>query len=292
MGGRRLRVLITGGSGMLGSDILPVLERQFEVYAPPRTQLDITDFPKVKQTVEEGKFDWVIHLAALTDLDWCEDHPEIAHRVNAEATGFLAEVSKNAGAKFAYISTSGIFDGKKRNPYTEHDIPSPINVYGKSKYEGEKFVREVFGDKGYLILRVGWLFGGGAQDKKFVGKMFQLLREKEQVLAVNDIVGSPNYSVDIGEAIVKLIEGDFSGIFHIANSGEPASRYDIATAMKEFMNSPTEIIPVSAEKFPTKAPRPPMEAIASVKLEDALGHPMRHWREALEEYIHRLTRTE
>ncbi|MCD6531972.1 dTDP-4-dehydrorhamnose reductase [bacterium] len=283
-----MRVLITGSSGMLGSDILPILGREFDVVAPSHGEMDITDFERVRRAIAEGGFDWVIHLAAITDLDWCEDNPEKAFLVNALATKNIAEICRDTGTKLAYISTSGVFSGQKKTPYTERDIPKPANVYGKSKYEGEKFVQEVLDEGDFLILRVGWLFGSGARDKKFVGKMFDLLRERPKVMAVDDIFGSPNYSIDIGEAIVQLIKGGHSGIFHIANSGEPASRYDIAVAIREFMGSAAEIEPVPASKFPTRAFRPPMEAIDSIRIEDALGKKLRHWRRALEEYVKRL----
>ena len=285
-----MRILITGGSGMLGSDVVPILESEFEVYSPKREELDIKNFEQIRQSILGGGYDWVVHLAALTDLDWCEDNPQEAFLVNAEATRNIAEACRDSRSKLLYISTSGVFCGTKRSPYTEEDIPSPVNVYGRSKYLGEQYVKDTLPEERHLILRIGWLFGGGHKDKKFVRKMFDLLRERPEVMAVEDIVGSPHYSVDIGRTIVEMIKGDFSGIFHVGNSGEPASRYDIAVAIRDLMGVAAEVVPVSANRFPTRAFRPPMEAISVEKAENALGHKLRHWREALAEYIERLKR--
>ena len=285
---KKLKVLIDGSSGMLGTDILPILRKHFEIYAPSRNEMDIVDETAIDRIFSSNRFDWVIHLAASTDLDWCEDNPDEALRINAYGTKNMAEHCARYGVKMIYISTSGVFSGRHKKPYNENDIPEPANVYGKSKYLGEQFVRQILPEQNFLILRVGWLFGGGKNDKKFVGKMFNLIRERPKVYAVRDIFGSPNYSVDIGRTIVELIDSGAYGTFHIANSGEPASRYDVAKSIRDFADVETEVVPVPADKFPTKAFRPPMEAIESIKIEDVLGHRLRHWKDALEEYISRL----
>ncbi len=265
---------------MLGSDVVPILSEKFDVVVPDTNEMDITNREQVFDVLGSQKFDYVLHMAALTDLDWCEDHPKDAKSVNADGTKSIALACREFGAKMIYISTSGIFSGKLGRPYTEDDVPKAANVYGQSKYEGELAVRETLPLERSLILRVGWLFGGGEHDKKFVGKIFQKMRILPKVQAVSNILGSPNYSVDIGNVIRGMIEKDASGLFHIANTGEPASRYDLAVAIRDFAGFDTEIEPVPSSKFPTRAIRPPMEAIASVFL-DKYGFEIRHWRDAL-----------
>lgn len=282
----RVKILITGGNGMLGADVVPILSEKFETVVPTRSELDVTNRENVIKTIRNGGFDWVIHLAALTDLDWCEDHVEETISVNALGTKNIVDACEMAGCRIAYISTSGVFSGNKRTHYTEDDMPAPINIYALSKYLGELAVSAKNEGK-WLILRVGWLFGGGEKDKKFVGKIFNLMKKADKIEAVANIWGSPNYSVDVGELIVKFIEYNAYGLFHVANSGEPASRFDMAVAIKEFLRANVEIQPVGAEKFPTKAKRPRMEAIKSIRLEE-LGIKPRHWKDALGDYIKRL----
>ena len=281
------KILITGGNGMLGSDVVPILAKKFNTIVPDQSSLNITDRNAVLDTIISGSFDLVLHMAALTDLDWCEEHPEDAMNVNARGTRYIAEACEKIGAKMIYISTSGIFSGKLGRPYIETDIPKAANVYGQSKYEGELAVQEILSEDRWLILRVGWLFGGGKNDKKFVGKIFNMMKKLPRVQAVSNIWGSPNYSVDIGNVILKMIEEDVSGLFHIANEGEPASRYDLAVAIRDFAGFSTEIEAVPSSKFPTRAVRPPMEAITSIRLNE-IGFGMRHWRNALKEYVERL----
>ncbi len=285
-----MKILITGGSGMLGSDVVPILSKKFDVVVPDIDEMDITDSERVFDIFDSQKFDYVLHMAALTDLDWCEDHPDEAKSVNANGTKSIALACQKFGAKLIYVSTSGIFSGRLGRPYTEKDIPKTANVYGQSKYEGELAVEETLSQEQWLILRVGWLFGGGENDKKFVGKIFDKMRTLSKVQAVSNIWGSPNYSVDIGNLISKMLENNTSGLFHIANTGEPASRYDLAVAIRDFAGFTTEIEPVPSSKFPTRAVRPPMEAISSVFM-DKYGFEIRHWRDALEEYISRLAKT-
>ncbi len=283
-----MRVLITGGNGMLGSDLVPIFSEVFEIIVPKVEEFDVTKYESIISVMKEGKFDWVLHMAALTDLDWCEEHPDEARKINSKGTENIARACAATGCKMAYISTSGVFSGKLGRPYSEEDMPRPANIYGRTKYEGEKAVEAILPPEKRLVLRAGWLFGGGKADKKFVGKIFNIMRTHTQVQAVADIWGSPNYSVDIAKLLVYMLGNNFFGLFHIANSGEPASRYDMAVAIRDAAGFNSEIEAVPATRFPTKAFRPPMEAIVSVRLEAVTGFSMRHWREALAEYVKRL----
>jgi len=280
------KILVTGSKGMMGSDTIPQLEMEYRVIPTDLKELDITKFAQVKNILEAEQPDWVVHMAALTDLDFCEENPETADLVNHRGTRNIAEVCAENGIGMIYISTSGIFSGKKRTPYNEEDIPNPKNAYGMSKYHGELAVRELLPEDKWLILRAGWLFGGGEKDIKFVGKIYKLCHEWNELSAVDDIFGSPNYTLDIGDIIIYLIKNKYRGVFHVGNKGV-ATRFDIAREIVSAAEVECNIIPVPSTMFPTVAPRPPMEAICSAKL-DSLGYRIRPWQDALKDYIGRL----
>lgn len=286
MDNKKSKIIITGAYGMMGSDIVPQLREEYTVIPTDKLNLDVTDIAEVERVLKDISPDWVIHMAALTDLDYCEEHKEIAEMVNHIGTRNLAKVCWKYDINLIYISTSGIFSGKKKMPYGEVDLPKPQNVYGFSKYKGELAISEILPEDRWLILRAGWLFGGGVKDIKFVGKIFKLAHEKSELLAVNDIFGSPNYTLDIGHLIIYLINNGHRGVFHVGNDGI-ATRYDIAREIVEVGNIQCNVKPVPSTAFPTKAPRPPMEAIRNDNLEK-IGYNMRSWKVALEEYIKRL----
>jgi len=281
-----LKILATGAGGMMGTDVMPILEKRFETIKTDLPELDITDRGTIERWMNDFRPDWVLHMAAITDLDFCETEPEKADLVNHRGTRNIAEACDRCGAKLIYISTSGIFSGLKDAPYSEDDIPKPKNVYGVSKYNGELAVQETLPANKWLILRAGWLFGGGTEDKKFVGKIYKLVHERDKISAVNDIIGSPNYTVDIGKLILYLIDNNLYGVYHVGNTGY-ATRLDIAREIVKLANVKCEVKGVSFTEFPTRALRPPMEAIENVRLKE-LGYEMRHWEEALAEYIERL----
>ncbi len=286
------KLLVTGGAGMLGSDIIPILNKTFVVHSTDRANLNIDNHRELEDFFAANRFDVVLHMAAITDLDWCETNIDAAFRTNARATGKIADLCASSNTHLIYISTSGVFSGNRGVPYIETDVPMPINVYGKSKFEGEKLAQANISPEKLTILRVGWLFGGGIIDKKFVRKMFELLQTRDKVAAVSDIFGSPNYSEDIGHAIVDIVNNCVHGLFHVQNSGEYASRFDIACEIKKNLDSRAEIEPIGADRFPTKAERPKMEAINSIFVKDALGYELRPWKDALAEYVSRLKRLE
>jgi dTDP-4-dehydrorhamnose reductase len=280
------RLLATGSNGMMGSDILPLLSKYFEIIPTDQEDLDVRDKGQIEKFFAEYRPDWVLHMAAMTNLDQCEDEPELAFSVNETGTRNIASACAHFGSKLIYISTSGIFSGRKTRPYTENDSPLPQNVYGKSKYCGECAVREEMNPENFLILRAGWLFGGGAKDIKFVGKIYKLARERDEISAVDNISGSPNYTVDIGNLIIYLTQNNFRGVFHAANEGI-ATRFEIAVEIVKLSGLECKVVPVPASDFPTKAPRPNMEAIENMRLKE-IGYRMRHWKDSLADYIGRL----
>lgn len=246
--------------------------------------LDVRDAAAVKAAVLEFKPQIVLHLAAATDVDRCEQDPEWAYHSNAIGTQNIALACQGSGATLIYISTAGIFWGDKSEPYIEFDLPRPMNVYGHSKLAGEQIISTLL--QRYYIVRAGWMIGGGKRDKKFVGKIARLILEGRNPLqVVNDKFGSPTYAKDLLLGIRDLIETGYFGVYHMVNKG-CCSRYDVALSMADVLGrTDISIIPIASSYFPLPAPRARSEAMRNLKLELLGIDKMRPWQEALREYI-------
>ena len=257
-----MKVLITGADGMLGSALCPTLKKKgYTVIATDLApsnegskKLDVRNFNDIKEMVEKVEPNMVMHLAAETDVDRCEVEPDHAFLTNTIGTQNVALVCQKRNVEMVYISTLGVFWGDKPEPYTEFDEPNPINVYGRSKLEGEKIV-EILLQKFY-IMRAGWMVGGGPKkDKKFIGKIIRQINETKTLKAVNDKIGSPTYTYDFCRCMADLIETGFYGLYHCTNKGV-GSRFDVAKKIVEFMGrKDVAIEPVSSAYFPLPAPR-------------------------------------
>lgn len=289
-----MRCLVTGANGMLGGALCPLLsEKGHEVLMTDINTsdskiafLDVRDIDGIREYVNRTKPDMVFHLAAETDVDKCELEPGHAYSVNAQGTKNVALVCKERDIPMVYISTCGVFDGKKQEPYNETDKPNPISAYTKAKYEGEKAVRELLTK--YFIFRAGWMIGGGKKDKKFVAKIVELIKTKNTLTVVNDKRGCPTFTKDFSECILKIIKTGEHGLYHVTNKGV-ATRYDIARKITEYLGRNDVVVkPISSELFPLPAPRPDSEAVDNSKLKP-LGIDMRPWEDALREYLEELT---
>ncbi|MFH1769719.1 MAG: NAD(P)-dependent oxidoreductase [Parcubacteria group bacterium] len=263
------KTLITGADGMIGSYI------DFGIKTD-KSNLDITNSKQVLKMVKKYKPKVIIHLAAMTDLDLAERKPKLAYQINSVGTYNMAFAAKEVNAKFVYVSTATVFDGLKKSPYKENDIPNPQNYYSQSKYLGELIVQNLLKD--YIIARSCWIFGGGKKkDKKFVAQIMRQL-DKPEIKAVKDIYGSPTFGKDFVAGLKKLIIEDKKGIFHLSNEGV-ASRYEVAREIVKISKKRIKVIPVSASYFKVDAKRSGYEGMKSkIKF-------MRSWEKALKEYI-------
>lgn len=284
-------IMATGAAGMVGS-YLPDVFSPSDLYltdlraSPGIHPLDVRDHNEVTKAVDRVRPRLVIHLAAETDVDRCEREIDHAYRSNTMATLNVALACQRQGAELVYVSTAGVFDGAKPEPYTEFDPPAPVSVYARTKWEGEKIVQTLL--PRHYIVRAGWMFGGREQDRKFVGKIASLClgegRETGEVRAVNDKFGSPTYAKDLLYNVRILTQTGLYGLYHIVNRGS-CSRYDLAVEIARSLGNGIRIVPVSSASFPLLAPRPKSEAARSYKL-DLLGlNTMRDWRDALREYL-------
>ncbi|MCD7739994.1 MAG: dTDP-4-dehydrorhamnose reductase, partial [Candidatus Gastranaerophilales bacterium] len=196
-----MKVLVTGAKGMLGQDLCPILEDEdFDVIETDINTLDITNPTNIEDVLLKYNPDFVIHCAAYTNVDKAEEDKETAFKINAQGTKNLAELCKKMDITLVYISTDYVFDGTKNGKYLAGDKTCPINVYGSSKLEGEKYVQEC---EKYYITRTSWLYGH--HGKNFVETMISL-KDKEEIKVVDDQTGCPTWTVELSNGIVKILK--------------------------------------------------------------------------------------
>ncbi len=279
-----MRILVTGAKGMMGSDLCPVLQKNHQVLATDIAEMDVRESEWVHDTCYDFKPDVVMHLAALTNVDDCEKRPDEAFRTNALGTQNVALACQDIGATMVYISTISVFDGRKSTPYLEFDQPNPQSYYSMAKYEGERIVRSLLNQ--YYIVRAGWMFGGGPEDKKFVAKIIDLACNRPELKVVNDKIGSPTYTLDISRTIEQLIHTRWYGLYHAVNANGCVTRYELARTILKYAGiEGCRVVPVASAEFPLPASRPRMEAAVNYYLTLRGMNWMRDWRLALREYL-------
>ena len=249
-------MLVTGCNGQLGN----ALKESSINYSTitwnfaDHSEMDITDCERVHNTIEIYQPEWMINTAAYMDVDGAEFNQKLAFSVNAEGPFNLAKAATLVDAKLLHISTDYVFDGTKNEPYTETDKPNPLQIYGKSKLEGENKIKEV--DVPGIILRTSWLYGHHGEN--FVKKILKLSEEKEEIQVVDDQIGSPTYTNDIVEAIFELmLDHSFQKmeLIHFANKGD-ISWYEFATKIVFLYGKKCILKPISSDTVKQVARRP------------------------------------
>jgi dTDP-4-dehydrorhamnose reductase len=274
------RIILLGGKGLLGTNIAPILNKTFDLTICDIDAWDITDRSSGERHIEEYRPDVLINLAAMTDVDGCEDKRELAERVNGYGAGVLADLSREHNIRFVHISTDYVFDGTKTLPYKENDLPNPISAYGTTKLMGERAVMEK--NPSSLILRAQWLYGKGGEN--FITKVVKIAKQSGTVRVVNDQRGSPTYAKDLAEPLIALLEKGRTGIYHLANSGS-CTWFEFAGEIFRLLEIDTAIIPISSDELERKAPRPSYSVFDMWKYQKNTGLKMRPWQEALREYL-------
>jgi dTDP-4-dehydrorhamnose reductase len=277
-----MNIVITGYKGMLGSDLMEILEKnkEYDLIPTDVDTLDITNIEAVKETFNEKKPDIVINVAAYTDVDGCETNRELAYNVNAIGPKNLAISCNEIGAKLVHISTDYVFHGENTVPYTEEDKTDPINYYGETKLAAEQFIQENMNS--YFILRTAWLYGYNG--KNFVKTMLNLAKDHDEITVVNDQQGSPTFTRDLAASIVEIIESDKYGIYHVTNSST-CTWYEFTKEIFEIANINTNVKPVTTDQYPTPAKRPHYSVLSNEKMKKNGFTPLRNYREALEDYM-------
>jgi len=275
--------LLFGGSGFLGSAFRALFEdRGISFYAPDSSVCDIGDFEHVGQVVRKIEPEVVINCAAITGVDFCEQHHDIARRINAKGPENLAVVCRDTGAFLVHFSTDYVFSGEKKTPYLESDLPDPINFYGLTKYLSEKAVQRLCPDSS-LIIRTAWLFSH--QKKGFFTYLVRSLVSQTD-LSVPVQIGSPTCLDDLAQTVMKLVEERRTGLYHVVNTGE-VSWKELAMYFLKYLPSDRPIRVVESEGDRRIALRPPYSVLATDKLQREAEIAMRTWKEAAEECLRR-----
>lgn len=282
-------ILITGCGGMLGEGVYHRIKGRCRVFAtdkdvnePWLEYLDVSSKDQVDGYLQKSSPDYIIHLAAFTDMEYCETHPEETYATNEGGVKNFLPYVRQRSIPFLYISTAGIFDGEK-DAYAEDDVPNPLSVYGKSKYAGELAARSV---PHSIVIRAGWMMGGGPRkDKKFINKIVkQLQKGAKELSVVDDKLGTPCYTYDLARIIEYLLDKRAFGIYHGACSGH-ASRHDVAKFMLSRLELEhlVKVTKVGSHFFKQDyfAPRPRSEKLLNTKI----PHLIRDWQVCLEEYL-------
>ena len=247
----------------------------------------ICDLDAYRKDVHEFKPDYLFHLGAYTDLEFCEQHADDTYRTNTIAVENAVYIANELDIPLLYISTAGIFDGKKEL-YDDWDQPNPLGVYARTKYMGERFVCE--NTKRFLVCRAGWMMGSGPKkDKKFIQKLMQQIKDgKKELFIVNDKDGTPTYTHDFAKNVKALIQKEYWGLYNMVCGGQ-TSRLEVTEELLKILDLQNEIKinVVTSDYFKDIyfADRPPCERLDNRKLKIREINLMQDWRVALKEYI-------
>ncbi|HLG16744.1 MAG TPA: dTDP-4-dehydrorhamnose reductase [Blastocatellia bacterium] len=279
--GRSRLALVTGAGGLLGRAMTQCLTSGWRTLAMKRAELDITREDEVQLCISHARPDVVINCAALADVDRCETDAPAAFEVNERGPRLLARACRESGAELVHISTDYVFDGEKDGFYTQEDPPHPLSSYAGSKLAGEMAVRDEA--ERFYIVRSSWIFGLGG--KNFGSRVIDYARQGRRVRAVTDQTSIPTYAPDLARRIETIIEIGARGLYHVTNSG-PATWYDFARVALDLAGlGDIAVEPVTRDELGQPAVRPRNSAMRCLVSERLGLRPLRHWREALAEFV-------
>jgi dTDP-4-dehydrorhamnose reductase len=283
---RKRKIAVVGGNGQLGHDVADAFAASAEVFALTHQDLELSALDSIASCLRALQPHVVVNTAAMHHVENCERHPEQAYAVNALGARNLATVTADLGAVLVHISTDYVFDGRKRSPYTEYDLPLPLSVYGNSKLAGEYFVRTVA--EKHVVLRTSALYGrrlcrakGGSN---FVELMLRLGRERGEVRVVDDERISPTSTRELARQIVVLSEAGAYGLFHATAEGS-CSWHEFAREIFAAAALPARCLVAGPNEFPSKVPRPKYSVLENARLKQAELNQFRDWREGLRAYL-------
>jgi len=288
-------VLVTGANGQLGKTLNRLvnenkMEHRF-IFAT-KDQLDLTDFQNIRSYIQKNQFDVIINCAAFTAVDKSEVEKNQANLVNHLSVKNIAEIARDNSIKLIHISTDYVFDGLKTEPYIEKDIPSPINVYGKTKLDGENAIISAMVTDA-IIIRTSWLYS--EYGNNFLDTILSLAQKRKELNIVSDQVGSPTYAYDLAISILKIIENrkffetsHISEIFHYSNDGK-CSWYDFANEIVNISGLECSIKSISSKDYPQTAKRPKHVLLDKSKIRNSFGLEIIYWKDSLNNCIQALS---
>ena len=288
------KIYIAGCGGMLGEAFYIQFKNDYEIKCTDidvnekwLTKLDFRNYEDYKADVLEFKPDFLFHLGAFTDLEYCEMHVEDTYKTNTLSVENACYIANELNIPLLYISTAGIFDGKKE-VYDDWDVPNPLGQYARSKYAGELFVKENV--RKHLICRAGWMMGGGPKkDKKFIQKLMKQIKEgKQELFIVDDKDGTPTFTHDFAKNVKVLLQKEYWGLYNMVCGGQ-TSRYEVTEELLKILNlhDKIKLTPVKSDYFKAIyfAERPACERLVNAKLNMRNLNLMQDWKIALNEYI-------
>lgn len=291
-----MRLLITGGSGQLGAELLRQLQAGgsvlgelpepfvgAELYCPEANILNICDEASIHAYIEDIRPDAVFHCAAMTNVDGCEDVPELAELVNGTAVKYIARACEGVGTKLVAVSTDYVFSGDKSSPYTVDEPCAPQTAYGRSKRLGEQNALEYCSRT--FIVRTSWLYG--FHGKNFVKTILRKAEGTDAIQVVADQVGSPTNAEDLAYHLLLLAATEKYGIYHCTGSGI-CSWHEFAQEIVRLAGLPCRVRACTSDQYPQKAKRPAYSVLDHSSLQAAVGGRMRPWEEALKDYLNKL----
>jgi len=278
-----MRILVTGARGLLGTDLVPVLEASgHQVLATDIEELDITDGDKVMAFISTEKPEIVINCAAYTQVDKAEEERDKAFAVNWLGVQNLALACSFHKISFCHISTDYVFNGEKDTPYTPFDLPDPINTYGWSKWLGEECLLTICSR--YFLLRTSWLYGRGGAN--FVDTILTKARKEKEIRVVSDQRGSPTWSANLARFINFIITTEKYGLYHVTDETEGGiSWFEFAREIVNLAGLQAEVIPVSSKEFPRPARRPRNSVLDLSWTRITFNYHFPNWRDSLRQYL-------
>lgn len=279
------KILIIGGNGQLGNCLQKLSSEytlDYEFRFTDYDTLDITNLEQINNYFSDYEPNYCINASAYTAVDLAEQEIQKAFAINATGVGYLAEVCAEYNTEFIHISTDYVFDGNTQIPYTEEDFTNPLNIYGKSKLQGEILALDNW--EKTIIIRTSWLYS--EFNKNFVKTMLNLFETKSELNIVTDQFGQPTNANDLAEVIMKIINTDekIYGIFHFSNEPE-TNWYNFAKKIAEFSRNKIKINPITTAEYPTPAKRPKRSTMCLDKIQEIYNIELKHWENSLEACI-------
>jgi len=286
-----MNVLVTGGSGQLGSELKELSNEYSELFFffTDVKNLDITNEKEVRKFVIENHIEVILNCAAYTAVDKAEEEKDLANRVNSDAVKIIAQIAKEQKSKLVHISTDYIFDGQGFSPYAVNNPANPVNYYGQSKWEGEKALLAI-NPPNSLIIRTSWVYS--SYGNNFVKTMIRLGSERLELNVIDDQIGSPTYAKDLARFLLEkalFYESANVGVYHYTNEGV-CSWYDFATEIMNLANLKCKINPIPSSAYPTLAKRPFYSVLDKKELKSDFGVSIPNWKESLFNCISILTK--
>ena len=288
-------ILVTGASGQLGKSIKSLVERDNVSHSftfVTREQLDLSSLSNIQNYFKAHKFDLIINCAAYTAVDRAEHYKEEANMINHVAVKQIAEIAKSNNIKLIHISTDFVYDGLNNNLYSERDITSPLNIYGKTKLDGENAILSIMKSNA-IIIRTSWLYS--EYENNFLATILKLSQKNSNLNIVSDQIGTPTFAGDLGQAILDIIKSDKfnvfkkkSEIYHYSNEGK-CSWYDFAKEIVSISGAKCNISPINTEGYSAAAKRPKFTVMSKEKISKEFDLKIISWKEYLKYCMNNLS---